>query len=69
MRFLGLQLKDWVPDAKTAWLFRKRLKGLNLMDVLFARFHLQLAVHGYIARTAQMNGLHFCRSAAATQYT
>jgi IS5 family transposase len=30
MRFLGLQLEDRVPDAKTVWLFRERLKDLNL---------------------------------------
>jgi len=39
MRFLSLQLEDRVPDAKTVWLFRERLKGLNLVDVLFAGFH------------------------------
>ena len=54
MRFLGLQLEDRVPDAKTVWLFRERLKGLNLADVLFARFHQQLAEQGYAARAGQM---------------
>jgi IS5 family transposase len=54
MRFLGLQLEDRVPDAKTVWLFRERLKGLNLVDVLFARFHQQLAEEGYVARAGQM---------------
>lgn len=54
MRFLGLQLEDRVPDAKTVWLFRERLKGLNLIDVLFARFHQQLAAQGYVARAGQM---------------
>ena len=29
MRFLGLQLEDRVPDAKTVWLFRERLKGIS----------------------------------------
>ena len=54
MRFPGLQLEDRVPDAKTVWLFRERLKGLNPVDVLFARFHQQLADKGYIARAGQM---------------
>jgi len=54
MRFLSLQLEDRVPDAKTVWLFRERLKGLNLVDVLFARFHQQLADQGYVARAGQM---------------
>jgi IS5 family transposase len=54
MRFLGLQLEDRVPDSKTVWTFREALKGLNLVDVLFARFHEQLAEQGYVARAGQM---------------
>ena len=54
MRFLGLQLEDKVPDAKTVWLFRERLKELNLVETLFMRFHEQLAQRGYMARTGQM---------------
>ena len=54
MRFLGLQLEDKVPDAKTVWLFRERLKEMNLVETLFARFHEQLAQRGYVARAGQM---------------
>ena len=54
MRFLDLQLEDRVPDAKTVWLFRERLKALQLVDVVFARFHEQLATQGYAARAGQM---------------
>ena len=54
MRFLGLQLEDRVPDAKTVWLFRERLKQMKLVEVLFARFHEQLAAQGYVARAGQM---------------
>jgi IS5 family transposase len=54
MRFPGLQLEDRVPDAKTVWLYRERLKALNLVDVLFARFHEQLAAQGYVARAGQV---------------
>ena len=54
MRFLGLQLEDRVPDAKTVWLSRERLKDLKLVESLFARFHQQLAAHGYVARAGQM---------------
>ena len=54
MRFLGLQLEDRVPDAKTVWLFRERLKELNLVEGLLTRFHEQLAAQGYIARAGQM---------------
>lgn len=54
MRFLGLQMESRVPDAKTVWLFRERLKELKLVEVLFAKFHEQLASHGYVARAGQM---------------
>jgi len=54
MRFLGLQLEDRVPDAKTVWLFRERLKALGLVEVLFTRFDEQLAQRGYVAKTGQM---------------
>ena len=54
MRFLGLQLEDRVPDAKTVWLFRERLKELELVEALFTRFHEQLAAQGYVARAGQM---------------
>ena len=54
MRFLGLQMEDRVPDAKTVWLFRERLKALGLIKDLFARFDKQLAQRGYVAKTGQM---------------
>jgi IS5 family transposase len=54
MRFLGLQMESRVPDAKTVWLFRERLKELNLVQALFAKFHEQLAKRGYVARAGQM---------------
>jgi IS5 family transposase len=54
MRFLGLQFENRVPDAKTVWLFRERLKTLGLVEVLFDRFHEQLAAAGYVARAGQL---------------
>jgi IS5 family transposase len=54
MRFLGLQLEDRVPDSKTVWTFREALKNLDLVEVLFARFHAQLAEQGYVAKAGQM---------------
>jgi IS5 family transposase len=54
MRFLGLELEDRVPDSKTVWTFRERLKHLDLIDVLFTRFHAQLADQGYVAKAGQM---------------
>lgn len=54
MRFLGMQLEDRVPDSKTVWTFREKLKHLDLVEVLFARFHEQLVAQGYVARAGQM---------------
>ena len=54
MRFLGLQLEHKVPDANTVWLFRERMRTLNLEKVLFDRFHEQLAKRGYVAKAGQM---------------
>jgi len=54
MRFLGLELESRIPDAKTIWLFRERLKEQDLVKVLFERFHEQLAARGYVARAGQM---------------
>ncbi len=54
MRFLGLGFADKIPDAKSVWLFRENLKEAKLIEVLFARFHSQLATCGYIAKAGQM---------------
>ena len=54
MRFLGLNLEDRVPDAKTVWLFRETLKQAELGEALFKRFEEQLAAKGLIAKGGQM---------------
>lgn len=54
MRFLGLQIEDRVPDAKTVWLFRQRLGELGLTERLFERFADVLEAHGYQARKGQI---------------
>lgn len=54
MRFLDLRLEDRVPDAKTVWLFRERLKEARLIEALFRGFHEQLARQGYVARAGQI---------------
>ena len=43
-----------MPDSKTVWTFREKLKNLNLVEVSFARFHEQLAAQGYVGRAGQM---------------
>lgn len=54
MRFLDLNLEDRIPDAKTVWLFRETLKQAELGEVLFKRFHEQLAEKGLVAKGGQM---------------
>jgi IS5 family transposase len=41
-RFLGLQLCDTVPDAKTIWNFREELNKANILNTVFYRFVQQL---------------------------
>jgi transposase, IS5 family len=54
MRFLGLDLGDRVPDAKTIWLFREHLVKAGAIDNLFARFDKHLAKSGYLAMGGQI---------------
>lgn len=54
MRFLGLNIEDRVPDAKTIWLFREQLTELNLIKELFKRFDGYLRNHGFKAQKGQI---------------
>lgn len=54
MRFLGLQLEDRVPDAKTLWVYRERLIRAKALEQLFSRFELYLQSQGYHARKGQI---------------
>ena len=51
MRFLGLNLEDRVPDAKTIWLFRDNLVKADVMRELFDTFSRQLDAAHLITRT------------------
>lgn len=48
MRFLGLELCDSVPDAKTIWKFRNDLAQTNAMEELFCFFDKTLESEGLI---------------------
>jgi len=50
MRFLGLTLKDKVPDEKTIWLFRETLTQSGVIKRLFKKFNRHLDKKGLIAR-------------------
>jgi transposase, IS5 family len=54
MRFLGLDLTDRVPDARTIWLFREKLTRAEAIKGLFARFEAALRARGYIAMSGQI---------------
>jgi len=54
MRFVGLELHDAVPDAKTIWLYREQLKRAGAIDTLFRRFDAVLIHKGYLAMGGQI---------------
>ncbi|OOZ74118.1 IS5 family transposase [Solemya velum gill symbiont] len=53
-RFLNITPQERVPDAKTIWLFRERLKKLELMEKLFAEILFQIDNAGFTARKGQI---------------
>ena len=54
MRFLELKMEDKVPDEKSIWLFRERLKEANLMEPLFQEFNRYLNNQGFDAKKGQI---------------
>ena len=54
MRFLHLGLEDSVPDAKTVWSFRERLRQAELVESLFEQFGAYLNATGYQAQCGQI---------------
>jgi len=54
MRFLGLDLAQRIPDAKTIWLFRETLAQAQVVERLFAQFETYLAEHGLQPRGGQL---------------
>ena len=54
MKFLGLELQDNVPDARTIWLFREQLIAAQAVEKLFALFDTMLETHGFRASGGQI---------------
>ena len=50
-RFLGLNLCDTVPDAKTIWKFKNDLSYADVMEKLFCLFDKQLEKEGLISHS------------------
>jgi len=53
-RFLGLQLCDTVPDAKTIWHFKEELNNAKILDTVFYRFVEQLEQKGIITHSGSI---------------
>jgi IS5 family transposase len=54
MRFLGLGLKDRVPDATTVWLYREKLAQAGLVEALLDAFDAHRKSRGSLARGGQI---------------
>jgi IS5 family transposase len=54
MRFLGLDLTEKVPDAKTIWKFREELTRAELIKPLFTQFDEYLSANGFEAKGGQL---------------
>ena len=53
-RFLGLNPEDRVPDAKTIWRFREKLRLAGAFEELFDELSVQIESRGYVARKGQI---------------
>lgn len=53
-RFLGLSPEASIPDAKTLWVYRERLKQHGLMESLFSTLLAQIDEAGFTARKGQI---------------
>ena len=53
-RFLGLQLCDTVPDAKTIWNFREELNEAKILDKVFNMFVKELEEKGIVTRSGSI---------------
>jgi len=54
MRFLGLELGDRVPDARTIWLYRDLLTREKAIDRLFSRLDTMIVDQGFLAMGGQI---------------
>ena len=66
MRFLGLELEDTVPDAKTLWLYREALGKAGAVEELFDLFDGLLKDKGYLAMGGQIIDATMCQRPSNT---
>jgi IS5 family transposase len=53
-RFLRLERSSQIPDSKTLWAFRERIKQAQVSGDLFSEAKRQISMRGYIARGGQV---------------
>ena len=53
-RFCGLRPSSSIPDARTVWVFRERIREAGGAEALFDAVQVQLQRHGYLARGGQI---------------
>lgn len=53
-RFCGLRQSSSIPDEKTLWVFRERIREVGGADALFDAVQQQLQSKGYLARGGQI---------------
>lgn len=53
-RFVDVDPEGRVPDAKTIWVYREKLKAHSLMEPLFEQVLAQIEQAGYVARKGQI---------------
>ena len=53
-KFLGIEPDDRIPDARTIWVFRERVKNEGVYNFFFREFNEYLAKNGYKAMGGQM---------------
>ncbi|OGJ84601.1 MAG: hypothetical protein A2268_11265 [Candidatus Raymondbacteria bacterium RifOxyA12_full_50_37] len=54
VRFLGLSLKERIPDAKTIWHYHELLANAGVMQRLFNKFNRYLEQQGFKAKKGQL---------------
>src|ERR1700730_5773200 len=66
MRFLGLELEDTVPDAKTLWLYSEALGKAGAVEELFDLFDGLLKDKGYLAMADRSSTRRSCQRPSNT---
>jgi IS5 family transposase len=62
MRFLGLDINDIIPDAKTIWLYEEKLSKSETGKKLFDLFFREIAKRGYVTRSGSIVDASFVES-------